>query len=333
MLVSSGVDHDRPVAANLLDPVHLDHMKPAPRLTRPARWQTIAGMPQRATFPFGPAWSALARFTLALAASAALAPPLEAQSPGSLAGVNQTTLAEEFTAAPQPGQSGVSATIGLQVQDGRTETVGLSVDGIFAHTTQRKQLLRVDVAAKYGRYRPGPGEPLFVAENNQLVSFTYLQRIKERFGAFGMAGWRRDTILQLDYRAWVEGGYGVEAVARENVLMFIGGSVSIGSEERQYTETGSAVLDVGVLQTFTLRPTPVMLIEENLKAHFDTLEPDDKNATFNASVMARVAKHVGLKIYYKYQYDSLHPPTTGASQSEFGAGVQIDFKPGSGTTR
>jgi len=278
---------------------------------------------------FGAGRAVAARVACALAAGAALAAPVAAQS---LAAVNQTELAEEFTQAPHPGQSGASATVGFQLQDGRTETLGVSVTGIFAHTTARRQLLRVDVTAQYGRYRPAPGEKLFVAENNQLVSFTYLQQVKQRFGAFGMAGWRRDAILGLDYRAWVEGGYGVEAVARKNVLMFIGASLSVGGEGRSFTDKGSTLFDLGILQTFTLRPTPVMLIEEYVKAHVDMLEPDDSTATFNASVMAQVAKHVGLKIYYKYQYDSLHPPTSSASQSEVGAGVQIDFKPASSKT-
>lgn len=290
-------------------------------------------MSKRETAPLGPARALTVRLAPALVALAWLAAPAEAQEPGGLASVNQPALAEELTQAPRPGQSGVSATVGFQLQDGRTETLGVSVAGIVAHTTERKQLLRFDVGAKYGRYRPGPGEPLFVAENNQLVSFTYLQRVKERYGAFGMAGWRRDATLGLDYRAWVEGGFGVEAVARENMMMFVGGSLSVGGEGRSFTDTGSTLLDVGILQTLTLRPTPVMLIEQSLKTHLDTLEPDDNTATFNASVTARVATHVGLKIYYKYQYDSLHPPTSNAAQSEVGAGVQIDFKPASSVTR
>ena len=225
-----------------------------------------------------------------------------AQSPGASETSTEPTLAQEFSSAPKPGQSAATATIGGQVQGGRTETKGVTANGIFAHTTMKKQLFRVDVETAYARYRAVPDTPSFVVENNKLATLTFLQQVKNRGRLFGMTGWRRDDILGLDYRAWLEGGAGVVAIAEKRVNAFIGGSSSVGKEHRNHTTKGSNVLDVGILQSFNVVITNVLGFEEWYKGHVDTSDTDDNSYTLNASFTAKVSKHAGMKIFYKRQY-------------------------------
>lgn len=197
---------------------------------------------------------------------------------------------------------------------------------MVAHSTEHGQLLRFDVDTVYARYRPASGPPTFVVEDNQLASFTYLQPHGPRARLFGMAAWRRDALLDLDYRAWVEGGAGVVAFARGPAGAFVGASYSVGRERRgEKALDGSFVMDVGVLQTFNLHVTPVLSFEEWFKGHKDTTDTGNDNYTLNATFLAKVSKHAGMKISYKVQHDTLHPASAAATQSEFTAGMQISF--------
>jgi putative salt-induced outer membrane protein YdiY len=261
----------------------------------------------------------IAVFALALPGQAA------AQSPGSSDASGQPTLAQDVASAPKPGQSSATVSIGGQIQNGRTETTGLNVDGIVAHTTKSKQLLRLDVEGTYARYRAAPGTPSFSVANNQLATLTYLQPLRKRAWLFGMTGWRRDTKLQLDYRAWIEGGAGVAVIAHSKVNAFVGGSFSVGKEHREDTKEGSNVLDPGILQTLNIHLTDLLSFEEWLTGHVNATDTANNSFMLNASFLAKVSKHVGMKIYYKVQHDTLHPASVSATQSTFGGGLQVSF--------
>ncbi len=257
-----------------------------------------------------------------------LAQPAAAQTPGSSETSTDQTLAQDLASAPPLGHTGVSVTIGGQIQQGRTETKGLTVNGIVAHTTHRHELLRVDAETGYARYRPKAGADDLVVENNQQAAFTYLRPVhKQRVFLFGSAGWRRDAILGLDYRAFAEAGAGAAVIAHAKVNAFLGASYAVGREHRNHTDTGNEVLDVGLLQNIHIRISNVMGIEEWFKGHLQTTHSDDRNYTFNVALLTKVTKHAGLKIYYKRQYDALTPPTVSNLQTEVGLGLQIDFKP------
>lgn len=238
------------------------------------------------------------------------------------------TLAQEMASAPKPGESTITVTIGGQIQEGRTETAGLTATGLVAHTTKRDQILRFEVDTAYGRYRAAPGTPSFVVENNQRVSLTAMQPLHERKRVylFGMGGWRRDTMLGLEYRAWVEAGAGVSAIVHPKVNAFIGASLSVGRQSRTFTSLGESVVDPGLLQTLTVHLTNLLSFQQSFVGHINSTDAGDDNSyTLNASLMARVSKHVGMKIYYSRQHDTLRPASTPATQSQIGAGVQIGF--------
>jgi len=236
-----------------------------------------------------------------------------------------TTLAQAMSSAPKPGQSTATATVGGQIQDGRTETKSLGVTGALAHTTEKGKVLRFDVDTVYALYRPAADQPSFVAADNQLVSLTYLQAHGERVRLFGMAEWRRDYILDLDYRAWVEGGAGVVAFARGPASAFVGASYSAGREHRGDMKDGSFVMDVGVLQTFNVHLNKVLSFEQWFKGHKDTTDTGNDNYTLNVTFLTKVTKHAGMKISYNLQHDTLHPPTVSATQKQFNFGMQISF--------
>lgn len=247
-----------------------------------------------------------------------------AQSPGT----TDPAVAQEFAAPPKAGQTTITVTIGGQVQNGRTETEGLTASGSLAHTTKREQFLRFDVETAYARYRPAKGAPTFVAENNQQVKLSAMHPVHERKRVylFGMAGWRRDSVLGLDYRAWLEGGAGVSAIAHPKVNAFIGASLSVGRQSRNYTTLGETVLDPGFLQTFHAQLSDTVWFQQSFVGHVNSTDAGDDNSyTLNAALTAKVWKHIGMKVYYKRQHDTMHPASTSATQSEIGAGVQISF--------
>lgn len=235
------------------------------------------------------------------------------------------TLDQELSAAPAPGQSGVSLSVGAQIQDGRTSTRGWSIDGIAAHTLAGGQLLRLDAAVHHGKYSGGPNEPLVEAENNQRVTATYLQRLRPRIYALGLAEWRRDAIIELDYRAAAEAGAAVGLIERPHLRLVAGAAFALGRESRGYRPDFEQVRDVGLRQHLVVRLGSSALFEQSFKAHVEVGNAEDKTRQFDVSLMSRVTSRAGMKVYYKYQYDALHPIDQLAAQHEMGVGVQYTF--------
>jgi hypothetical protein len=235
-------------------------------------------------------------------------------------------LVEDMQSAPHPGQSGASLTVGGTLKDGRTETVGWQVSGWAAHTTEKRELLRLDLGLQYGGYRAGAGLPRTTVEDNQKALATYIRPLNKRWSLLGVAQWRRDAVLGLDYRAAIEGGIGYNLIETRRIFAQIGTSIAGGREARSHTDVGEAVRDVGILQLFTYRLTPVLGFEEYVKGQLDTTENDDRHVEASVTLLAQVSKAVGLKIYYTHQYDALHAPSTSATQRELGVGVQITLK-------
>lgn len=248
-------------------------------------------------------------------AQAATKPPLAA---------NQT-LEEEMSSAPVPGQSGVSLTVGAQIQDGRTSTRGWSIDAIAAHTLAGGQLLRLDTAVHHGKYSGGPNEPLVKAEDNQRVTATYLQRLRPRVYALGLAEWRRDAIIELDYRAAAEAGALLGLIEQPRLRLVAGAAFALGRESRGYRPDFEQVRDVGLRQHLVAYLGSRAVFEQSFTAHVEVGNADDKTRQFDASLMSRVTSRVGMKFYYKYQYDALHPIGQLAAQHEMGFGVQYTF--------
>ncbi|MGE3276992.1 MAG: DUF481 domain-containing protein [Vicinamibacterales bacterium] len=235
-------------------------------------------------------------------------------------------LVEDMQAAPRPGQSGASITLGATMKQGRTETLGWSVSGWGAHTTKKRELLRLDVGLQYADYKATPQSDSITVEDNQQVLFTYIRPLNLRWSLLGIGQYKRDAILDLNYRAAAEGGIGYNLIETGRIFAQVGGSFALGKEDRGHTELGDQVRDVGILQLFTYHITPVLGFEEYFKAHVDTSATDDHHWELSATLLSQVSKSVGLKIYYTHQYDALHSPENGPTQKELGVGVQITLK-------
>jgi hypothetical protein len=232
-----------------------------------------------------------------------------------------------LSTAPRPGESGVSATVGMQMQDGRTSTSGWTLSAIAAHTTRNRHLLRFDGELDKAKYAASPTAPMVTVEDNHQATVTYLHMFRKRWAATSSAAWRRDRIIKLGYRAYVEAGLGRQLVETKAVHAFLGVSYAVGKEDRTYTTRANQVLDVGILQTFSYRVTPVLTFDQFLRTHFDTTDSGDRIVQFNATLTSRVSRHAGFRVYYKYLSDALHPLTQDPVQREFGVGFMVNFSP------
>jgi hypothetical protein len=249
----------------------------------------------------------------------------QAQSPGASETSTTPALAQELSSAPIPGQGGVSVTAGFSQQSGRTETKGWSLDGIVAHTTKKKLLLRLDAETNYADYKATATTPFFKAEDNHLISLLALHAIRPHLSWLTIGGWRRDMVLQLEYRYWVEPGLGWHVIEKPRVNLLVAGMFAVGTEHRTHTDKGSNVADVGFLQTFTAKVHSKFGVEEYLQTHVDTTEADDQATSFNISAVSEIAPHTGLKVYYQLWRDTLPPPGQDPNQSTIGFGLQISF--------
>jgi hypothetical protein len=272
---------------------------------------------------------ALAALLLALAAAPAAAQD-QAESM-----TNPPTLLKESLAAPKPGDSTISATAGLQIQNGITGTRGWTFTGQAAHTTSRHALVQFQAASNYASYRATKNDDYAKVEDNQNALFTYLHPRGPRFSWLGGAGWKRDAILAIDYRWWGEAGAGVTLRNDKKTYLLVGASVAGGRERRAFFGT-DPVQDVGVLQILKWSPTAMMSIEEWVRSKHDVTDSSDYSTSFYVSIGARVTKHAGMKIYYQLDDEGLVPPDTANRQTTLGAGVEISFTRGapaaSGTT-
>lgn len=263
----------------------------------------------------------LAGCTLILASATAVA----AQGGGATPLAPGQSFEQEMASAPHPGQSGVMVTVGAQLQDGRTSTRGWSIGGAAAHTTTHGHLLRLDVKAGYGKYAPGPNRPLVKAEDNQRVTFTYLQRLRPRVYLLGLGDWRRDAIIQLGYRAAAEAGIGAALVEHRRVQLFAGTSFAVGREDRDYLAHSEKVQDLGVMQSLRVILGTTALFEQSLKTHIELGNADDHTTSFDVSLSSRLSRFAGVKVEYSHQYDALHPIDQPASQREVTVGLQFKW--------
>ncbi len=152
-----------------------------------------------------------------------------------------------------------------------------------------------------------------------------MHAIRPHLSWLGIAGWRRDTVLQLDYRYWAEPGLGWHAIEKPRVNLLLAGMFAVGHEHRAFTTKGANVADAGFLQTLVIKVQDRFGIEEYLQTHVDTTESDDQATSFNVSALSKIAPHTGLKIYYQLWRDTLPPPGQDPVQSQLGFALQISF--------
>lgn len=268
-----------------------------------------------------------------LLAGALLCPaPAAAQD---AAAATDTTLIQELTANPIAGQRAVTLTAGASAQRGRTETTDWSITGVVAHTTDAHLLLRLEADATAAYVRTTPGRPFEKVEDNYFVTGLAMRRFHPNMSWLAITGWRRDNVLQLDYRVWAEAGVAVHLIARKSVDLMVAPTFAVGDEKRAHTDRGSNVADFGVLQTLTVHVNETLGIEQKLQTHVDTTETDDQATAFSIAATSKVTPHVGMKVYYELARDALRPAGQEAVQSKAGIGVSVSFSrtPPPGTHR
>jgi hypothetical protein len=236
-----------------------------------------------------------------------------------------TPMIQSLTSAPTPGKGSVSLTGGASFTSTSSQTLGWQVSSVADYTTAQRWLMRLDYVSNYASYGAAPGAARVKISDNHFVSGTFLHRIRTGVSLIAIAGWRRDTIMQLNRRVWGEGGIGFHLVEGKKINMVVAPTFALGREHRAFTSHGDGVEDFGVLQMFTYVVPGTVGIQESLHTGIDSSATDDRSTSFNVSVSAKVAPHVGMKVYYQLQYDSLPPPGTPQKQYTVGFGVSVSF--------
>lgn len=258
---------------------------------------------------------------LSLAGFIAAAGTASAQTPPPP--VDQSAV-EAFASGPKPGTTQANATFGFQVQTGRTETLGYTLDGVLAHMTTHKQLVRFAAQEGHGEYRPAPGAARLTVENSHAASLDLIQGVAPHVGIMAGLEFRRDTILALDYRVYGRGGVGL-LFDNKDASFMVGVGGAVGREHSLVPNAPSSYLGVGVQQSLTWHPTPTFVVEDTFSSVVNTSDSGDRTTTLRASATARIASHAGLKVAYTYQYDQVHPIFVSATQQQFTMGVQVFF--------
>jgi putative salt-induced outer membrane protein YdiY len=249
------------------------------------------------------------------------------QSPGASESLQEPTTAQMIASSPQPGERGVQATAGFQIQEGPTSTKAFSINFIAAHTLENRDLARFDLEIGRAYYKASSAVPYLKVEDNFKAQNIYLHIFKKRWAAMGSAYYRRDSVIELDYRTYLEGGIGVQAIETRRVKLLTGVGYAVGRESRKFLPEAEKVLAVGFMDSLVIILSPSARIEQWLQYHADTSRSADRSYALNASLVSRISRHAGVKVYYQRQYDALHPVTVPKLQSEFGAGLSISFQP------
>jgi hypothetical protein len=282
--------------------------------------------PEGARATVGASRSPIARYRWAvvLCLVAASAVPARAQGVGPSGPSGGATLVQQVLSAPPPGTSNLSAVVGVSWMSGQSNTAGINASGFFAHSTKRQELLRLDGSVGYAKFKLAAKGPSFTVANNNRATFTFFKQVAPRLNFITVGGYRRDVILALDHRVWGEAGHGSMVIMNKYINVLLGASAAVGHEARG-TAPGTRVQDVGVLQMMTLRPTPLMTVDQSFEGRRYVGARDDKAWIFRTSATAMVARHVGLQVAYKYAYDELHPFGVSDYQAELMAGMQITW--------
>jgi|CXWL01.1.fsa_nt_gi hypothetical protein len=232
--------------------------------------------------------------------------------------------AQLLASAPHPGKWAASVTVGFKLDAGRTETRGYDLETILAYTTQRKQLLRLDVDLSRGEYGATPGADLTVVDESYVVSGTLLQGLSRQFGLLAIGSWRRDVPLGLHDKLVAEAGVGY-VIQSKRLNLLIGPGIGIGRQSSSVASAPSNLVLAAIEANLTWNVTSTLVVQNALSAHYNLDDHEDRTMSFNVSGTVRIGAHSGLKLYYQYQYDRIHDPSTSSGQREIGGGVTFAF--------
>lgn len=251
-----------------------------------------------------------------------------AQTPGAAEQSLDAALGQSLSAQPVPGQSFVSVSASGTLTTGRAAARGWSVDGIASHVNASGWLFRAE--AEMGRMDmslpPTSSGPLITVEDSQLVSGIVMHGLRKRLSFITIAAWRRDRLLELEYRTFASAGIGLHLADSQKFSVMVAPMFAGGAEKRSFTVTGDSVADIAVLQTLSYRPHDKFGFDQFLSWHVDTTSTRDRYFDVNLAATSKITKYVSLKVYYQHQYASLVPAETDPVQNTVGTALQFTFQ-------
>lgn len=262
--------------------------------------------------------------TLILLFAAALPSRLDAQSAGASEMAIDSTVAQQLASTGDPGSWGVTGTIGGQLQQGRTETLGFDVDLIVYRVTDGGTLIRFDAEWSRAEFRPAAGADRIEVDDTRFVSLSAVPRVVG-IPVIAAASYRQDAPAELDHRAMVQLGPYIPLASGGRLSFALAPVFGAGVQNNQAVADSESILNFGILQSMTWHPTNTSTVETWVSAHRDVDVSDDYAVTANASLAAALSSHVGLKLYYKYQLEGIHDDDTDPEQHTIGAGVSITY--------
>lgn len=248
-----------------------------------------------------------------------------AQTQPAPAAPTQASLEDELTSTPIIGQAGVSITAGGTFLSGRTDQRQWMLDGIFAHTTAKRTLLRFEAEMDFGQHRSPAATRFTEVEDHHLFTALVMHPLRPRLSVVGLGNYRRDDVLRLNYRVDVGGGIALHLVEQRTTHLVVIPMFVVGDESREHTDEADGVADFGVMQQLATRVNERVMFEQSFKANADSSEFDDHNIRFDASVTSQLVRHVNLKVYVQSQRDGFTPPGHDAIQNKMGVAVQVAF--------
>jgi len=263
---------------------------------------------------------------VALVVLGVLVPPdVLAQSPGGDEGSQTATPAQQLADAPPPGTWLADGTLGFQLQDGRTDTRGYNVDLIFAHSTAGGTLIRFEAELIRAEYRAPDSGDFTSVDDREYLGATFVPKLTDQLGIMLLGSWQRDDPVGLEHRTMAQGGLYLELVQSPRLQIMIAPLVGAGTQDNAQEGGSAGIFNIGAIQSLTWHATETFTVQSYFKGHQDLREGDDFSVAFNASGMAGITSHVGLKIYYKLSVEGIHAPDRDNWQHDIGAGISIKF--------
>jgi putative salt-induced outer membrane protein YdiY len=197
---------------------------------------------------------------------------------------------------------------------------------IAAHTLENRDLARFDLEFAHAYYKASSRAPFIKVEDNLKAENIYLHFLNRRWATIGAAYYRRNPVIQLDYRAYADAGIGVQAVNNRKVKLLAAVGYAVGRERRKFLREAEKVLAVGFRDSLVIMVSPTAQFEQSLLYQVDTSRSGDKTYDFDASFATKISRHASFRVYYQRQYDTLHAATVPKLQSTLGGGLSITFQ-------
>lgn len=253
--------------------------------------------------------------------------------PGAVLGQSQganelsmdSTVAQHLATAPAPGTWQGAGTFGFQLQDGRVDTRGYSVDAIVAHTTGGGLMLRLEGEWKRAEARPTPDADMFILDDTRYGALSVARHLTGRVGVMALGSWRQDIPVGLQHRAMAQVGPYLALVASPMLKISTIPMVGVGRQENARSLESEGIVHLGGIQSITWHPTRTATVEAYLAAHRVLDNEDDTSVALNTSIMGALSRNLGLKVYYQFSEEGIHPLGMPPRQHTVGAGVNLAF--------